>query len=399
LTTRIILDITRTLLRAANPAPTGIDRVELAYALHLMRRVPDRLTFSMLAPGLPLTFPPEVARPLILDVAEAWSNGAPRGTTRAWRSFAPSLLRQTMRRAGPRHNVPGVFLLVSHLNLNRGPLIAARLRRHAVRFVCLIHDLIPIEFPEYVRPAESERHRQRLETVLQHADGILVNSAATRDALLPYLDRTGRQPELVVAPLGVEPHETADPPPPHLQGVPYFVCVGTIEPRKNHLLLLHLWRRLATEGHDRPPRLVLVGRRGWENENIIDLVERSTPLKGHVEEYSGLSDRQVRALIGGARALLMPSFAEGYGLPLAEALMLGTPALCSNIPALVEVGQGLVEHLEPLDGPAWRQAVLDYAAPGSPRRAAQIARIAAWVRPSWERHIDIALNLVNRIAA
>jgi glycosyltransferase involved in cell wall biosynthesis len=83
---------------------------------------------------------------------------------------------------------------------------------------------------------------------------------------------------------------------------------------------------------------------------------------------------------------LLPSFAEGFGFPLVEALQLGVPALCSDIPALRETGGEVAEYLDPLDGPGWRAAILDYAASPSPRREAQLARLSQWQRPCWDRH-------------
>jgi glycosyltransferase involved in cell wall biosynthesis len=63
-------------------------------------------------------------------------------------------------------------------------------------------------------------------------------------------------------------------------------------------------------------------------------------------------------LIAGARASLMPSFAEGFGLPVAEALAIGTPVIASDIPVFHEVGQGLATLIDPLDGPEWEAAIM-----------------------------------------
>ena len=68
------------------------------------------------------------------------------------------------------------------------------------------------------------------------------------------------------------------------------------------------------------PRLLIVGSRGWENENVLDLLDRCTALKDHVVELGAVSDIRLAALLRSTRALLMPSFAEGFGLPVAEAL-------------------------------------------------------------------------------
>ncbi|MBI3514034.1 MAG: glycosyltransferase family 4 protein, partial [Proteobacteria bacterium] len=280
-----------------------------------------------------------------------------------------------------------VYLLMSHHHLDRPEIVGRFKRRTGVRIGCMVHDLIPYEFPEYARPGHDARHAVRMATVARFADLVIVNSAATGDAFRPFLQRAGRAPPVLVAPLGVETAARAPVPPP--ASPPYFVCLGTIEPRKNHLLLLNLWRQLVAEHGAAAPRLVLVGQRGWENENVVDMLERSPGIRDHVEERNNLSDPAVARLLSGARALLLPSFAEGYGLPVAEALALGVPVLCSDLPALREVADGVAEFLDPLDGAAWRAAILDYAQPQSSRRAAQSARLLAWRAPTWADHFAI----------
>ncbi|RZM31644.1 MAG: glycosyltransferase, partial [Sphingomonas sp.] len=98
-------------------------------------------------------------------------------------------------------------------------------------------------------------------------------------------------------------------------------------------------------------------------------------------------------LLRGARALLLPSFAEGYGMPVAEALAVGTPVLCSDLPALREAGGDAPDFIDPLDGPGWRAGILDHFA-GGPLRAAQLARIPAYRAPTWAAHIDIVLDAI-----
>ncbi|HTR12062.1 MAG TPA: glycosyltransferase, partial [Roseiarcus sp.] len=135
------------------------------------------------------------------------------------------------------------------------------------------------------------------------------------------------------------------------------VMLGTIEPRKNHLLLLHLWRALV-RADSNAPRLALVGVRGWENEQVADMLDRSSALRDHVLEIRGLASADLVELLCGARALLMPSFDEGYGLPLVEALSLGTPVVVSDIPVFHEVTQGCATFLSPLSGEAWGEVIL-----------------------------------------
>ena len=407
MTAHIILDLSRLLSRAAFPAPTGIDRVELAYAQALIARRDDGLTFAAMHPlGRFAHLPAAASRRFVALTAARWqAPGKDDGEAArvARRLLAAALIRGQVGLRGVlgrqvREVGRPVYLNVSHHHLDRPGVIEGTLRRDRAAFVCLVHDLIPIEFPEYARPNEPERHRRRVDTVARLADAVIVNSEATRRSLQPYLGLAGRSTPVLVAPLGIHPPLPAPPAPSTADPRPTFVLVSTIEPRKNHLLVLHLWRRLAEEMGPACPRLVLVGRRGWENENAVDMIERCPSLRGVVEERSAMSDREMAALLRGTAAALLPSFAEGYGLPLAEALAAGVPALCSDLPALREVGGDAPEYLDPLDGLGWLRAVRDYALPGSARRAAQLVRLALWREPSWEAHMDAALAFIDTAA-
>lgn len=382
------LDIARLVERASIGALTGIDRVELAYAENLLALAPERTRFVMLGRWSSRfsVFSRRPTERFVTGVRQMWENGRPGDM----RGAAVRLL--AMAAVAPRAPADprAIYLLVSHRHLHRQAALARALRRSGGAFVPLIHDLIPLEFPEYGRPREAERHRRRMATVARLADGVIVNSGATGAALGPYLP-AGRT--VHVAPLGVSPPagdiaaETGDR--------PYFLCVGTIEPRKNHLLLLHLWRQLVAVHGDQAPRLLIVGQRGWENENVLDLLDRCATLRGHVVELGTVPDRRLTGLLRGARALLMPSFAEGFGLPVAEALAHGTPVLCSNLPALREAGGVVPDYLDPLDTPAWRAAVLDYAADRSPRRDAQLHRLPGWSSTTWDAHVGSVLDFVD----
>jgi glycosyltransferase involved in cell wall biosynthesis len=262
----------------------------------------------------------------------------------------------------------------------------------------MVHDLIPITHPEYCRPGELQRHEDRMNTVLQTAAAIVANSQATLDELTSYA--AARQlplPPAIAAHLAPAPplHPAAEPP---LDG-PYFVMLGTIEPRKNHWMLLQVWRRLAERhGAATVPRLVVIGQRGWECENVIDLLERCRELQGVVTELPACSDEELASWLYHARALLFPSMTEGYGLPLVEALALGTPVIASDLPVFREIAGELPDYLDPLDGPGWQALIEEYSQTESLSRSAQLERLESYSPPTWKQHFTAVDRLLEGIA-
>ncbi len=259
--------------------------------------------------------------------------------------------------------------------------------RRQIRPVFMVHDLIPLTHAEYCRPGVDATHRHRIQTALKHASGLIANSQATLDSLAVEAQRASLPlPPTVVAHLasGVShSHPTPRPLP-----APYFVMLGTIEPRKNHWFILHVWRRLIEQLGAAAPKLLIIGRRGWECENVVDMLERCESLKGVVIEEAHCSDEQLHTYLQHAQALLFPSFVEGYGMPLAEALALKVPVLASDLDVFHEIADDIPDYLDPLDGPGWRARIHAYARADSPERAAQLTRIERFREPTWAEHFE-----------
>lgn len=414
--TTILFDATRLLRRGGRRSPTGIDRVVLAYARWLLEqtdvklipvwtwgerviRISDRrftvIMRSTLAAGSdgrsPAGHPqwPRLMRALMTSGAGEPgirpSSSQPGDGRRTAARFDISL--RFLRSLGPMTLPRGaVYINVGHSGLDQ-PALLARLDRAGIRPVVMIHDLIPITYPEFCGPGAAARHHRRLDSVLQHAAAILTNSVATADDVRDYASaRALTAPSIFVAPLGLEPSFVAplnDP----IAALPYFVCVGTIEPRKNLVMLLKIWRRLAERMGPATPRLVLVGRRGWENETVLDHLQRSPPVKQFVHEIADLHDDELARLIRGARALLAPSAAEGFDLPVVEALALSTPVIASDIPAHRELAHGAM-LLDATDGPAWFREIS--AAASRPRR-----RAPPFTPPTWSDHFKIVQQAIS----
>ena len=384
----VILDLSRLLAAGWRGTAAGIDRVELAYARHFAGR---DCSFSGQSPwGFHAEIPRHLALGLVAALLKESRIEAKALAGAAYAALASALGRAKLTRRIAR--TPGcVFIVVSHAGLHEPAPIAA-LKAEGARFLPMLHDLIPITHPEYTSRKQIERHPRRVETILALADAVLISSRATGEVLAEL--RPGRAlPPMHLVRFGTElaacaPADIATP------EDPYFVTLGTIEPRKNHLLLLNLWRGMPADR-----RLVIIGRRGWESEAACRLLDRHAAFRGRVVEAGRLDDAETAALMRGARALLFPTFVEGYGIPLAEALTMGLPAICADIPSLRELGAGVPDFVDPLDGPGWREAILDHAAPDSPRRAAQLARMPSWHPPSWEEHFADVERVLTGLAA
>ena len=382
---RILIDISRLCYRRLyGRLPTGIDRVSLEYIRHYAGGARAVLSRSIFSSVLSRTDSERAFR-LLLDAR------APATLAILW-LFFKAFLGWRMR--------PGVtdcvLLNTCHTGLHHAG-YATDLMRGGARPVYFVHDLIPITHPQYCRAGERERHETRMRTVLKTGRGIIANSRDTLAALARFAEGEGlRMPPAAVAPLATSlPRAEAGERP---IAAPYFVVVGTIEPRKNHLLLLQLWRDMVTREKGKGkrekgqseaiPRLVIIGYRGWENREVFELLDHSGELRGVVFEHSACSDEALAAWLRHARALLFPSFTEGYGLPLAEALSLGTPAIAADLPVFREVAGEIPEYASPLDGGRWMELIADYASPESARRAAQLERMKVFRATTWEKHFE-----------
>jgi glycosyltransferase involved in cell wall biosynthesis len=383
----VVIDATRLVRRALRgQLPTGIDRASLAYIEHYQQQAQAMVVWLSWA----FVLPPGVSRRLWMLLLTPGARAQLRmRMIILWGVFGGLCL--------PRQFTGNVLLNTSHSGLERshyGPMI----RRLGLQAVFLIHDLIPITHPEFCRPGERRRHGVRIRTALEHGAGLITNSQATLQQITDHAEQISiPMPKIVAARLA--PGLRRCPPGARPCEAPYFLVLGTIEPRKNHYMLLQLWRRLIEQMGAQAPRLMIVGRRGWEIEHVVDLLERCEPLRDFVIEYPACADSDLNTYLHHARALLYPSMVEGYGLPIIEALALGVPVIASNLPVFREVGGEIPEYIDPLDARGWAEVVMEYAGPGSRLRAQQLQRISHFIEPTWSQHFEIVDQLLGNLHA
>lgn len=396
----VAYDVTRLFLGTISRTPRGIDRIDLILARHFFDLYPDRTVGILPTPwGVRVQDAVRVRRGLdrlerywaeditvTEDLAFAWVRarllGQPVGAA-PFRSQMTLLhkarrLLGLIRAAGfsfgqsAQRVLPkgAVYLNVGQISLALSFLYRWLDHRPDIWAAFMLHDVIPLEEPGLVAPSSVRFHEQILKTTVRHAGGLIVSTRAAGDAVRAALAVRGRgaMPTLsALLPL----HRSFDSPAvadQALAGVSYFVVCGAIEPRKNLELLLQVWERLVQHLGPATPHLVMVGTPNHEGDRILAAFAGSSATRPFIHTVAGLSTSALKSLIVGARALMMPSLAEGFGLPVLEARALGCPVIASDILAHREVTDTGVTFLPARDVGAWTDAVLA-ARTGGPRPA------------------------------
>ena len=276
--------------------------------------------------------------------------------------------------------------------------------RSGLRFAVLIHDVIPLTDPEWMTRGSSVVFRHWIAGVLAHADLVLAVSNYSRLALVAYAK--GRQcsvPPVEVIRLGTgfRALHAAAPRAEIVGRLPssYVLFVSTLEPRKNHRLLVRLWRRLIERhGAAKVPALVFVGQLGWMVEDLLAELAEGRYLDGKIVLHSDLSDVELRELYRHCLFSVYPSVLEGFGLPVAETLEQGKLCVASRRAAIPEVGGDLVDYIDP-DDEAGALAALERAIFDDAYRSAREARIRAEYRPtSWSGCVEVLLEKLDGLS-
>jgi glycosyltransferase involved in cell wall biosynthesis len=220
-------------------------------------------------------------------------------------------------------------------------------------FVPLVYDAIPCKFPHFFGPGLGAAYQVWLADALWAADLVVTISENSARDLADFAREAGTPlPPVGVVRLGDDPPSAVEARPPAVAAdEPFVLTVGTVEARKNHELLYHVWRRLAEGFGSAVPRLVLAGREGWLGDGLLYQLGRDPAVAGRVLHLPDVSDAELTWLYCHSLFTLYPSHYEGWGLPVAEALALGRYCIAARSSALPEVGGDVVDYHDPLDVP------------------------------------------------
>ena len=229
--------------------------------------------------------------------------------------------------------------------------VAAAKRRYGLKFSILIHDLIPIEYDSLVERRHVVQFRNWLQEAIPIADVVLTVSKHSRDVLIKLAADAGwSMPRIEVVPPGSGLNDRLVAREQRKITLParYVLFVSTIEIRKNHRLLVRVWRRLLERhGPDVVPALIFAGQIGWLVDDLLAELAASDYLDGKITLLPGLSDAELRQAYRSSLFTVFPSLCEGWGLPIAESMVHGKFCVASNRTSIPEVGGDLIDYFDP----------------------------------------------------
>ena len=338
--THVYIDLSRLCLTSFT---TGIQRVAKAIVLRMLEN--PKLEVTLLA-DLPSHTEWRILPHDAFTEYYTAHTGSPYGTGK-------------MQKLAPQDIAPdSIFFDIDsawNMPMHRGWLFPI-LKQRGVTIVSHLYDLIPVTHPQFFYELTVTQFLSWTSSVLQYADHIICNAEATKDALADLCKSLDiAPPPCTVVPLGADfapKKQAADAEDEEEEKdtelleklVPrrYLLMVGTIEPRKNHALLLDAVDELSALG----VKVVFAGRIGWNMAEFEKRMEHHPKAGTDFFFANSPTDATISALYENALAIAFPTKNEGFGLPIVEAFQHGTPVLASDIPVLREVGGELADYFD-----------------------------------------------------
>lgn len=263
---------------------------------------------------------------------------------------------------------------------------------HGGENVVGLHDIIPLLYPAAFSSENVSSFQTWFETIALESDAIICVSKSTAESLIRYMsDRVGPCPPVGWWRLGADFELDASlRPSKRAVGVatgrtPFFLGVGTLEPRKGYSVALSAFERLWDAGVD--ARYVIVGRRGWHSRALERRICQHPEFGRRLIWLDDAGDADLRHLYEHADGLIAASFAEGFGLPLVEAAHHGLRVIASDIPVFREIAGDGACFFDLLDAESLALCIRDTLA----RRHAPRSP-GAW---TWRQSTEQLLGLIR----
>ncbi|MBN1397044.1 MAG: glycosyltransferase family 4 protein [Bacteroidetes bacterium] len=261
--------------------------------------------------------------------------------------------------------------------------------------VITIYDLGFIKYPETAHALHRKRFLFFTKDAVQRANRIIAISHSTKKDICEFFGTSSEKIEVVH--LGVD-HTLYNPKASPLKRKnPYLLSVGTLQPRKNYVMLFRAFRKLC-EKTNGICELLIVGKRGWFWEDIEkEAANGSFSERIHFLGY--VPDEQMPSLYAGCEFFVMPSLYEGFGIPLLEAMACGKAVIASNASSLPEIVDDAGILLDPKDECAWTEAMLELLKDKSERNELGKSAFSKAACFSWEKMASETLEVYQKVLA
>ena len=263
--------------------------------------------------------------------------------------------------------------------------------------ITVIHDLTPIKFPELHRFYSQTLQRFFLKGILKRAHLILTNSDNTsRDTTANYPDASKKIKRIYLG-KDVLFKPTFHPGTINKFGLnqPYFLFVGTIEPRKNLLVLLKAFTAFRREAKD-PVKLIIAGKRGWKAEPEMEALAKH-PFKNDIIIAGYVAREELPVLYTKTLAFIYPSKYEGFGLPVLEAMACGAPCIISGSSSLPEVGGSAAQYFDPTDSEELCSLMIDVSGNEEKRSEMEKKSLEQAEKFSWKKYAEEFIDAIETL--
>lgn len=391
---RIYVDLTTTWHHSGHP--TGIARVESECYRALLKLFPERVQ--------PIVWDSRTRRFLSVSIADSLSNTDLDALSHLEsKGLAQEIQSGDLLPGSRLLNFGGAWIR----NRRYVSAVQALKTQHNLNFSLYVYDLIQLQFRQYYPADSATDFETNLKSLARVADDFLVCSEATQKDLLKFLRGEGQAFKAITRTRLGDMGEQEDPGPEaivessellsSLKDEDFVIYVSSLDLRKNHALLINVWRRLIEERGGNVPKLLFIGRNMWMGEQILHQIECDESLNRSIQMLDNVNDQELRWLYQNALFSVYPSFYEGWGLPVAESLSFGTPCLASNRSSVKEIAPQLTDLLDPYDFRAWVERVRYYLDDrvALQRRSDEINNMFEFVE--WDASVLDMMNILDSL--
>ncbi len=272
-----------------------------------------------------------------------------------------------------------------------------------VPLVVTVHDVSYLSHPQYFAAFRRRQLRMTVRRTVRRAAKVLAVSEFSRKAIL---DAYGIDESKVV----VVPNAASGRFRPMVREAaaaavrerfgsvgPFVLTVGDLQPRKNHLGLIRAFENLMRAEPRLHHQLVFVGKDTWHSKEVHEAAARS-PLAGRIRFTGFVSDEDLVGFYGACDLFVFPSFYEGFGLPILEAMACGRAGACSNTSAIPEVADSAALLFDPDSAPEMARAMRDLLVDAQLRARMERLALARAAQFSWERAARQTLEVYYDVA-